>query len=60
MPNCDKIIPGMAMGALRVNIPAIFVSGDPMQAGTMPDGSKADLITVFEGVGKFSAGLCSN
>ena len=50
IPNCDKIVPGMLMGALRVNIPTIFVSGGPMKAGTKPDGSVADLITMFEGV----------
>jgi len=59
LPNCDKIVPGMLMGALRVNIPTIFVSGGPMQAGTLPDGTKADLITVFEGVGKCNSGEIS-
>ena len=49
--NCDKIIPGMLMSALRLNIPAIFVSGGPMLAGSM-EGKKVDLISVFEGVGK--------
>lgn len=47
IPNCDKIIPGMLMGAMRLNIPAIFVSGGPMEAGTMDtakDGKKYDLI----------------
>ena len=47
IPNCDKIIPGMLMGVMRVNIPAIFVSGGPMEAGTTPDGKKVDLIDVF-------------
>ncbi|MBN2388096.1 MAG: dihydroxy-acid dehydratase [Anaerolineales bacterium] len=56
IPNCDKIVPGMLMAALRVNIPAIFVSGGPMAAGRMPDGEVVDLITVFEGVGAYSAG----
>ncbi|NLV25015.1 MAG: dihydroxy-acid dehydratase [Deltaproteobacteria bacterium] len=50
IPNCDKIIPGMLMGALRVNIPTIFVSGGPMAAGKSPDGKALDLISVFEGV----------
>ena len=50
IPNCDKIVPGMLMGALRVNIPTIFVSGGPIKAGRKPDGSVADLITMFEGV----------
>src|SRR5512136_1266046 len=51
IPNCDKIVPGMLMAAMRVNIPAIFVSGGPMEAGKTPDGRTVDLITVFEGVG---------
>lgn len=55
VPNCDKIVPGMAMAAVRVNIPTIFVSGGPMKAGKTPDGKKADLISVFEGVGEFNA-----
>ncbi len=56
IPNCDKITPGMAMAAVRTNIPTVFVSGGPMRAGTMPDGTKTDLITIFEGVGKFQTG----
>ena len=56
IPNCDKIIPGMAMAALRINIPTIFVSGGPMKAGDKPDGTKGDLISIFEGVGAFQAG----
>jgi dihydroxy-acid dehydratase len=56
IPNCDKIVPGMLMAALRVNIPAIFVSGGPMAAGRMPDGKIVDLISVFEGVGALKAG----
>src|SRR5438477_10323769 len=55
IPNCDKITPGMLMGAARVNIPTIFVSGGPMLAGTGPHGKKSDLITVFEAVGKRAA-----
>jgi dihydroxy-acid dehydratase len=51
IPNCDKIIPGMLMAALRLNIPAIFISGGPMLAGSM-EGKTVDLISVFEGVGK--------
>jgi dihydroxy-acid dehydratase len=50
IPNCDKIIPGMLMAALRLNIPAIFISGGPMLAGKMA-GKAVDLISVFEGVG---------
>jgi dihydroxy-acid dehydratase len=47
IPNCDKIVPGMLMGAMRVNIPTIFVSGGPMEAGKTADGKKVDLIDVF-------------
>jgi len=56
IPNCDKIVPGMVMAALRVNIPAIFVSGGPMRTGRTPEGEPVDLISVFEGVGSFKAG----
>ena len=56
IPNCDKITPGMVMGALRVNVPTVFVTGGPMRAGHMPDGTPIDLATVFEGVGKFEKG----
>ena len=54
--NCDKITPGMALGALRVNVPTIFVTGGPMLAGRGPDGASSDLVTVFEAVGKVQAG----
>lgn len=56
IPNCDKIVPGMLMGAARVNIPTIFVSGGPMSAGVDRAGRKIDLISVFEGVGARAAG----
>jgi dihydroxy-acid dehydratase len=56
IPNCDKIVPGMLNAAMRVNIPAIFISGGPMAAGRTPEGEAIDLISVFEGVGAFSAG----
>ncbi len=56
IPNCDKIVPGMIMGALRVDVPTVFVSGGPMAAGHMEDGTPIDLATVFEGVGEFEAG----
>ena len=60
IPNCDKIVPGMLMGAVRCNIPTIFVSGGPMEAGKTPDGKTVDLIDVFIGAaakqdGKLSA-----
>ncbi len=56
IPNCDKIIPGMLMAAVRLNIPAIFVSGGPMAAGKTNDGKAIDLITIGEGVARFNAG----
>ena len=56
IPNCDKIVPGMIMGALRVNVPTIFVSGGPMPAGHKKDGTPIDLATAFEAVGKFNDG----
>ena len=56
IPNCDKIVPGMLMAAVRIDIPTIFVSGGPMKSGRTPDGEKVDLISVFEGVGKYKAG----
>lgn len=56
IPNCDKIVPGMIMGALRVNVPTIFVSGGAMQKGYTKDGTPIDLATAFEAVGKFEAG----
>ncbi|MCH7826620.1 MAG: dihydroxy-acid dehydratase [Bacteroidetes bacterium] len=54
--NCDKIVPGMVMGAIRVNVPTIFISGGPMKAGKTPNGKVVDLISVFEGVGKYQKG----
>jgi len=56
MPNCDKIVPGMIMGALRVNVPTVFVSGGPMKKGYTKDGAPIDLATAFEAVGKFEKG----
>jgi dihydroxy-acid dehydratase len=56
IPNCDKIIPGMLMGAMRLNIPTVFASGGPMAAGKMDDGTACDLISIFEGVGKLKVG----
>ncbi len=56
IPNCDKIVPGMLMAVMRVNIPTIFISGGPMAAGRTPEGETIDLISVFEGVGAFQAG----
>ena len=70
IPNCDKIVPGMLMGAMRCNIPTVFVSGGPMAAGIseqqathddlaqylQPATGKSDLISVFKGVGELQAG----
>jgi dihydroxy-acid dehydratase len=70
IPNCDKIVPGMMMAAMRVNIPTVFVSGGPMAAGIaeqqathndlaqylQPATEKSDLISVFKGVGALQAG----
>lgn len=56
IPNCDKIVPGMLMGALRVNVPTIFVSGGPMMAGKLEDGSVLDLNSAFEAVGAYESG----
>ena len=47
IPNCDKIVPGMFMGAMRVNVPTVFVSGGPMEAGKTSDGKAVDLIDAF-------------
>ena len=55
IPNCDKIVPGMLMGAIRTNVPTIFVSGGPMKAGKTPSGKTVDLISVFEGVGAYQS-----
>lgn len=58
IPNCDKIVPGMILGALRVNIPTIFVSGGPMLAGKQPGGCgpSTDLNTLFDGAAQVMAG----
>ena len=58
--NCDKIVPGMLMAAMRLNLPAIFISGGPMLAGYLPgDNRKIDLSNVFEGVGQVTSGKMS-
>src|ERR1051325_11663200 len=56
IPNCDKIVPGMLMAAMRVNVPTIFVSGGAMRAGKLASGKPVDLMHVFEGVGALQAG----
>ncbi|MFA7171803.1 MAG: dihydroxy-acid dehydratase [Kiritimatiellia bacterium] len=53
IPNCDKIVPGMILGAIRANIPTIFSSGGPMAAGKV-NGKAVDLISIFEGVAEFN------
>jgi dihydroxy-acid dehydratase len=60
IPNCDKITPGMMMGAIRANIPTVFVSGGPMKAGVSNKGLDIDLMSVFEGVGAHQAGKMSD
>ena len=60
IPNCDKIVPGMVMGALRVDVPTVFVSGGPMKAGQKADGTPIDLNTAFEAVGKRARGELSD
>ncbi|RKL65893.1 dihydroxy-acid dehydratase [Salipaludibacillus neizhouensis] len=59
IPNCDKITPGMLMAAMRTNVPSVFVSGGPMEAGRTKDGQSLSLASVFEGVGAFSSGRMS-
>ncbi len=59
IPNCDKIIPGMIMGAIRLNIPTIIISGGPMLAGVY-QGKNIGLSNVFEAVGKFQTGIIDN
>ena len=58
VPNCDKIIPGMLMAALRLNIPTVFVSGGPMEAGHV-DGRDVDLIDQFTAVAAQTVGKMS-
>ncbi len=56
IPNCDKVTPGMLMATMRLNIPTVFASGGPMEAGKLKDGSSCDLISIFEGIGKMKVG----
>lgn len=58
IPNCDKVVPGMLMAMLRLNIPSIIISGGPMFPGNF-QGQKVDLISVFEGVGQVKSGQMS-
>ncbi|MEI4800663.1 dihydroxy-acid dehydratase [Bacillus sp. FJAT-51639] len=59
MPNCDKITPGMLMASVRTNVPSVFVSGGPMEAGKAKDGTSLSLASVFEGVGAHKSGKLS-
>jgi len=61
IPNCDKVVPGMLMAAMRLNVPSIFISGGPMMAGRTPGegGRKFDVISLFEAAGKVTAGEMS-
>ena len=54
--NCDKIVPGMLMATMRMDIPAIVVSGGPMEAGTLSSGERVSLSQAFEAVGAYKAG----
>jgi dihydroxy-acid dehydratase len=56
IPNCDKIVPGMLMAAMRCNIPTIFASGGPMKVGRTSGGDRVDLIDAFSGVAALSSG----
>lgn len=56
IPNCDKITPGMLMAAVRTNVPSVFVSGGPMEAGVSSTGKNLSLTSVFEGVGAYHSG----
>ena len=58
IPNCDKIVPGMLMGALRLNLPTVVCSGGPMLAGHV-EGHKTSLSSTFEAVGRYKAGKIS-
>jgi len=55
IPNCDKVVPGMLMGALRINVPTVFVSGGPMEAGNVA-GRDVDLIDQFYAVAQKETG----
>ncbi len=56
VPNCDKIVPGMVMAAVRMNVPAVVCSGGPMLAGKY-DGQEVSLSKMFEAVGAYKAGI---
>ncbi|MCF0233859.1 MAG: dihydroxy-acid dehydratase, partial [Thermoguttaceae bacterium] len=60
IPNCDKIVPGMLMATLRCNIPTVFASGGPMEAGRAEDGSPLDLISIFAAAAGNENGIVSD
>ena len=61
IPNCDKIVPGMLMAAVRVNVPSIVISGGPMLSlKNKRDGRDMDLNSVFEAVGAYKAGIMND
>ena len=59
IPNCDKIVPGMLMAMMRLNLPSVLVSGGPMLPGNLGPHTRGDLITVFEAVGRVRSGTLS-
>ena len=59
IPNCDKITPGMLMASVRTNVPSVFVTGGPMEAGKTKDGKNLSLSNVFEGLGAYHSGKMS-
>lgn len=59
IPNCDKITPGMLMASVRTNVPSVFVSGGPMEAGRSKTGASLSLSSVFEAVGSYRSGNMS-
>ena len=59
IPNCDKVVPGMLMAAVRLNLPALFVSGGPMLSNHSGNGTPMDLNSVFEAVGSYKNGTMS-
>lgn len=58
--NCDKIVPGMAMAAARLDIPSVVLSGGPMLTGKVDGGKTLDLSSMFEAVGKHAAGTLTD
>ncbi|MCI8342319.1 MAG: dihydroxy-acid dehydratase [Firmicutes bacterium] len=60
IPNCDKIVPGMLMASLRLNLPSIFVSGGPMLPGKLMNGKKTTLSSAFEYIPKMEQNMCSH